>query len=164
MENRLQLKEELLRIYINDHLALAVGASALAKRCRKNNLDSELGRFLDRLINELQEDEEAMRSLIKRIHGSESRAKELTAWLLEKAGRLKLNHEIFRYSDLSRVEELEALILAFHGLQTFWNCLSGTVTPDIQQAGPHSREARAAHRELELRSFYRDSTRQAFLI
>jgi len=47
------MNEERLNIYLDDHLALMVGETELAARCRSSNSGSPLGRFLQQLEDEL---------------------------------------------------------------------------------------------------------------
>ena len=51
------------------------------------------------------------------------RLKNIGAWTLEKAGRLKLNGELTGYSPLSRVVELEGLLTGITGKKGLWNAL-----------------------------------------
>jgi hypothetical protein len=61
------------------------------------------------------------------------------AWLSEKATRLKLNGELLRYSDLSRLEELELLALGVRGKLAMWDALILT----------HAKDRRLEGRDLE---------------
>ena len=158
-----RVDEGLVRIYLNDHLALAVGAAELAERCRGNNRVGELGRFLQDLARELRDDAEAMRAILKSVGGTENPVKEAAAWLLEKAGRLKMNDAVFGYSDLSRVEELEGLLLAMQGIQAFWCGLyEADVTPQATLTH-RERGIRAARRREDLAKHHREAARGAFL-
>jgi hypothetical protein len=51
------------------------------------------------------------------------KVKDLGAWVLEKAGRLKLNGQITGYSPLSRVVELEGLVTGITGKISLWVAL-----------------------------------------
>lgn len=113
----------LLGIYLNDHLAGAVAATELARRVLHNNRDTGLEGDLERLVAEVDEDRTALEQLMERLGVSRSTLKTSAGWLLEKAGRLKLNGRPFGYSDLSRVEELEALSLGVAGKLALWTAL-----------------------------------------
>lgn len=54
---------------------------------------------------------------------AKNRVKDAGAWLVEKAGRLKLNGQLTGYSDLSRVLELEGLGLGVEGKLSMWRSL-----------------------------------------
>jgi hypothetical protein len=59
-----------------------------------------------------------------RSHGVRpGRAKVAAAWLAEKAGRLKLNGELMRYSPLSRLVELDGLAAGIEAKRAMWLAL-----------------------------------------
>lgn len=115
--------DRLLQIYLNDHLAGSVAGKELVDRCLGNNPDGPLGDFLRRLQGELVEDQTALRGVLESFGGTENLAKEAAGWLAEKLGRLKLNSKLSGYSDLSRLEELEALVLGIRGKMALWDTL-----------------------------------------
>jgi hypothetical protein len=51
------------------------------------------------------------------------RVKLLGAWVVEKVGRLKLNGRLLGYSPLSRLMELEILLLGVTGKLALWRAL-----------------------------------------
>jgi hypothetical protein len=114
------MREDHLEVYLNDHLAELVMERELAVRCHGNNPDGALGQFLARLVEEIKDQEGMVREVLHRVGGSESMIKEGAAWLAEKVGRLKLNNSLVSYSDLSRVVELEGLLVAGHARLSLW--------------------------------------------
>ena len=60
---------------------------------------------------------------MKALEIKENPAKNATAWLSEKIGRLKLNGRIMGYSELSRLIEVEGLSLGVKGKQALWKTL-----------------------------------------
>lgn len=116
-------RDKLLRIYLNDHLAVMRGEVELARRCRSNNRGAELEDELSRLVEEVEEDRRQLRGLLERSGMRESRAKQALASIAEKIGRLKLNGELRGYSDLSRLVELEGLCLAAEHRMNLWRSL-----------------------------------------
>ena len=84
-----------------------LGELGLAGRCESSNRGTPLGDFLRRLEVEIAAQKSIVSDVIRRLGGRESLPKKGTAWLAEKLGRLKLNDSLLRYSDLSRVIELE---------------------------------------------------------
>lgn len=112
-----------LGIYLNDHLAGAVAGVELAKRAARNNEGTEFGEFLQRLVDEVKEDRSTLEELMSALDIPKNRAKDVGAWLVEKAGRLKLNGQLTGYSDLSRVLELEGLSLGVEGKLSMWRSL-----------------------------------------
>ena len=110
------MSEQHLNTYLNDHLALLVGEAELAERCRSSNADTELGGFLERLIADLREERRLLHEMLELLGASPDRLKQGAAWLAEKAGRLKPNNALLKYSELSRLIELEALAAAAHAI------------------------------------------------
>lgn len=100
--------QDLLAVYLNDHLAASTAGVELARRAAKSH-DGERGEELSRLADEIAEDREALRDLMKRLDVSESTVKAAAGWLGEKAGRLKPNDHLVSRSPLSDVLEIEML-------------------------------------------------------
>jgi hypothetical protein len=113
----------LLGIYLNDHLAGAVGGTELARRALSNNRGTRLEPDLERLAGEIEEDRQTLEDLIARLGVSRSVVKTSAAWILEKAARLKLNGQPLGYSPLSRVIELEALAVGVEAKRALWAAL-----------------------------------------
>lgn len=117
---------EHLQTYLNDHLAGSVAGVELARRCHTSNPEGALGDFLAVLAREIEEDQGILESLVKHTGGI-NRVKTATGWLGEKLSRAKLNDALSEYSDLSRLEELEALLLGVRGKLALWTVLEATV-------------------------------------
>lgn len=129
------MPDALLTIYLNDHLAGAVAGGELARRARDANAGGALGAFLAGLAEEIEEDRAVLEDVLRRAGGTENPVKKAAAWLAEKAGRLKLNDELTDYSDLSRVEELEGLVLGVRGKRALWDALAATRATDPRFEG-----------------------------
>ena len=118
------MNDRLLKIYLADHLAAATAGLALLRRSAASNSDNAAGAFLLRLSSEIASDREALRKIIRSSLGyDESNAKQLLAWLGERAGRLKLNGQLVGYSPLSRLLELESLSVGIAGKLALWQTL-----------------------------------------
>jgi hypothetical protein len=118
------MSNELLPIYLNDHLAGATAGADLARRVAGSNKGNEDYRLpLSQLAREIEEDREALRTIMSRLGVGSDRAKQILAWAAEKAGRLKLNGHLLSYSPLSRLEELEMLALGVTGKCSLWRSL-----------------------------------------
>lgn len=100
--------QDLLAIYLNDHLAAATAGVELVRRAASNH-EGERGAELTRLADEIAEDRESLRDLMKRLDVTESTVKKTAGWVGEKVGRLKPNDHLVSRSPLSDVLELEAL-------------------------------------------------------
>ena len=117
---------KLIGIYLNDHLAGAVVGVELAKRAASSNEGTKLGDFLDELVDEIEADREALKSIMGHLGVSENKFKAPVAWAAEKVGRFKLNGQLTGYSPLSRLIELEGLALGITGKLGLWRSLAAT--------------------------------------
>jgi hypothetical protein len=113
----------LLAIYLNDHLAGATIGVRLAQRCLKRNRGTELGRFLEHLAGEIEEDRRTLEGVMARLGVKQSSAKRGAAVVAERLGLLKLNGQLTGYSPLSRVLELEGLTIGIEGKASLWRNL-----------------------------------------
>ena len=114
---------ELVPIYLNDHLAGATAGCELARRAAAANEGSELGDFLEHFAARAAAHRKQLEEVMARLDVGRDQLKVGGAWLAEKAGRLKLNGRLFEYSPLSRVLELEGLIIAVQGRESLWRTL-----------------------------------------
>jgi hypothetical protein len=103
-----------LTTYLNDHLAGSVMALEVIQHAAKPSAGTPLARFLEQLHGEIEEDQTMVRDLLRRLDVSENPVKKATAWIAEKAGRVKID-----LSDasgaLGRLEALETLKLGILG-------------------------------------------------
>jgi hypothetical protein len=123
-------RPELLGIYLNDHLAGSVGGVETARRARGSNEGNEFGEPLARLCEEIESDREALEAVMEELGVVRSRVKPAIGWLGEKLGRLKPNGQLRGYSPLSRVVELELLVIGITGKLRLWNLLDELVGDD----------------------------------
>lgn len=123
-----------LAIYLNDHLGGATVGVELARRLRTSNRgDDTFGPPLDRVCSEIEEDRAALERVIKGLGFSPSKIKPAGAWVAEKLGRLKLNGRLRGYSPLSRLLELEGLLMGITGKIALWKTLAGS--DDVEGLG-----------------------------
>lgn len=143
-----------LAIYLNDHLAGATGGVELARRVRASNRGhSTFGQPLDRICREIEEDRATLEQVIGRLGFSRSRVKPAGAWVAEKLGRLKLNGRLRGYSPLSRVLELEGLLIGITGKMALWETLADLegverIEIDFAQMSARAAEQRSAVDDL----------------
>jgi len=114
---------KLLSIYLNDHLGGSTAGIELAKRARKQNEGSDYGEFLAWLADAIDSDRDTLMRIMDGLEIRKDPIKEAGGWLLEKAGRLKLNGQLKGYSPLSRLVELEGLALGVTGKLALWKAL-----------------------------------------
>ena len=124
------MTRKLLRIYLNDHRAVAYGTLALAERTLGNNRGTPLGNDLQAFIHEQRQDRAELEAIMDRLRLTRDRIKPVAALVAERVGRLKLNGRLIGYSDLSRLVELDALCLAVDAKLGVWRALRGVHDPD----------------------------------
>lgn len=124
------MKDELLKTYLNDHLAGAEAGIQLAEDCLARNPEGPLGDFLAELVTEIKEDHRVLKDLHDRVPGRENTLKKMMAWMLSKASRLKLENLLLQYTDLTRLEELEGLLLGVRGKLALWEVLEAACASD----------------------------------
>src|SRR5215212_5256154 len=155
---------ELLRIYLQDHLAACAGAVELAQRAYGSNRGSEFGPGLAAVREQLSDDRAALLDVLRRLGFERDRIKEGAAWAAEKAGRLKLNGRLRGYSPLSRVVELEGLAMLLLGQRRMWETLDRVATGEARMTGfDAAARAAAADEALDrVAELHRRSTALAF--
>ncbi|MFZ1995117.1 MAG: hypothetical protein WAU75_13465 [Solirubrobacteraceae bacterium] len=121
--------DALLGIYLNDHLAGATVGRELSRRSAASNRGTTYEPFLRGLTQEIAEDRRSLLAIMKALGVRVDRLKAAAAWGGEKLGRLKLNGQLRGYSPLSRVVELEGLVLGVYGKRGLWITLS-ELAPD----------------------------------
>lgn len=121
-------RDRLLAIYLNDHLAgSALGVELCRRLHASNSGESELGRPLAELCEEIEADRETLVHLMDRLEIRRSLVKPAAAWVAEKLGRLKLNGRLTGYSPLSRLVEIELLAIGITGKMQMWRALQRTL-------------------------------------
>jgi hypothetical protein len=145
-----------LATYLNDHLAGAVAGHGLAARAAASNRGNQYGAALAGIVREIEEDAESLKDLMDRLDVHADRVKLALGWAGEKVGRLKLNGQVLGYSPLSRLVELEGLMLGVSGKRALWQALRkvfGDEDPrlrgiDFEQLVERARTQRATLEQL----------------
>jgi hypothetical protein len=113
-----------LAIYLNDHLAGSTSGIELVRRARKANEQTPLGEALLRLEREIDADRETLKRIMRDLGVRPNPAKVAAGWTGEKLGRLKPNGHLRGYSPMSRVVELEGLVMGITGKLEGWRALA----------------------------------------
>jgi hypothetical protein len=124
-----------LATYLNDHLGGSATGSELARRALANNRANEYGVALEDVVRQIEEDVGALEAVMDRLGVKPDRVKEAMGWTFEKFGRLKLNGQLLGYSPLSRLVELEGLMLGITGKRAMWVALSSVLAGDPRLKG-----------------------------
>jgi hypothetical protein len=124
----------LLSTYLNDHLAASLAAVELARRAASSNAENPIGSSLVELASDLDEDRQALHAIMGQLGVGKDWIKLTAGWTAEKLGRLKLNGRLLGYSPLSRLEEIELLLLGVEGKLLLWHALQQL--PDAERLEP----------------------------
>jgi hypothetical protein len=119
-----------LATYLNDHLGGSATGRELARRTLKSNRGNEYGAVLEDIVRQIEEDVDSLEAVMDRLGVKPDRVKEALGWAGEKLGRLKLNGQLLGYSPLSRLVELEALMLGVSGKLALWQALRVVLAGD----------------------------------
>ena len=160
----MRLTRDQLTIYLHDHLAAATLGVELVRRAKRQNQDGPYGDFLADLAAEIEEDRAQLQAFAHRLGAGRDELKTALAWTGEKLGRLKLNGRLTGYAPLSRVVELEALMLAVQGKLALWQSLREIAIdePALDEAAIDALIARAERQLDGLREQHSLATREAF--
>jgi hypothetical protein len=111
---------------------------------------------LDELAREIEEDRATLEGVMDRVGAGRNQVKVAAAWVAEKAGRLKPNGRLLTYSPLSRLEELEVLLLGITGKLALWraldHALGGDAGLDLPALEARAESQRRRAEELRLRA------------
>jgi hypothetical protein len=142
-----------LATYLNDHLAGARFAIAMLERMRDAYPDESHRRFATTLLGEIEADRLVLQKLADELGGDANAFKEATAWLAEKASRVKLR--LGSGDELALYEALETLSLGILGKLKLWQVLAVVADryPSLQKVNFKELASRAQrqHEEVEAR-------------
>jgi hypothetical protein len=149
-------RPELLAIYLNDHLAGSAAGVEIARRTRASNVGTEFGQPLAVLCCEIEADRESLEAVMEELGVTRSRLKPALGWLAERLGRAKPNGQLRGYSPLSRVIELDGLLLGIAGKLRLWRLLTELVgeqtSTDLPALITRAEDQRARVEELQQRA------------
>jgi hypothetical protein len=136
-----------LGIYLNDHLAGSVVAVNRARHAAGRHAGTELGEFLSRLAEEIEEDRAELVDVMRSLGVRPDPLKTGAARLGELAGRLKFNGALVRTSPLTPFVELELLFLGITGKLAMWRVLRATPGTPAGDAARYDRLIERAERQ-----------------
>jgi hypothetical protein len=126
---------ELLGVYLNDHLAGSAAGIELAGKLRDNHQGTELGKVMTALHRDISEDRDTLEELMRTLEVEPHPVKEAAGWMLEKLSRLRLNPALTGSAELTRLLETEALSLGIEGKLAMWLALKEAAAADRRLAG-----------------------------
>jgi hypothetical protein len=153
-----------LATYLNDHLAGSMAAIDLAQKAADKNGGEPLGVFLTDLAKEVDEDRVALEGIMDRLGVEKGSAKATAGRVVEKVSRLRMHENVTGDPDLSRVLELETLLMGVTGKLRLWHSLQEAMASDPRLAGVDlDALVRRAHDQLaRLDGHHRDAAARAF--
>lgn len=149
-----------LTMYLDDHLAGSSGAVRLAERLRDRDPGSELGRVLDDLVGEIQEDRTILRRIMELMDATPSTVKRTGAVAAELLGSLRHRLPVLGAgaSNVALLEDVEVLSLGIEGKRLLWAALGVVATSheglqefDFDALQARAREQRARLEPIRLR-------------
>lgn len=124
------MTENILAIYLNDHLAGATGGVELARRLADAHPTGDWAPRLRLLANDTAEDRAALITVMERLDVGVDQIKVALGWVAEKVGRLKFNGRLFSRSPLSDLIELEAMLMGVRAKAAGWRTLTAVAERD----------------------------------
>ncbi len=115
--------DELLEVYLNDHLAGATAGVDLVGRLRRRNEGTPLASFLAGLAPEIEADKATLEAVMGRLAVPASPVKQLGGKVIEKLSRLRLDEHVTGGAAVTRLMELETLSLGIEGKLSLWRSL-----------------------------------------
>jgi hypothetical protein len=103
-----------LSLYLRDHHAASAGGVALARRTLgpRHTITQQIAR-----------DRKTLEGVMRQLNVPSSASKVALIRMAERLGRLKLNGKLFTRSPLSRIVELEVLLVGIRGKEALWTAL-----------------------------------------
>jgi hypothetical protein len=147
------MADKAMDVYLNDHLAGATLGTDLAEQIQSRNAGTPLGELMETLAPQIQEDREALVSLMAQLGTTRNPVKQASAWVTEKATRAKFAGITSGQPELGTFMALESLTLGVKGKLGLWRTLAEVSDqhPAIASAGLKELidRARAQYKLLE---------------
>jgi hypothetical protein len=154
--------DRFLGIYINDHRAVSTAGIALARRCRRENQGTPFGEVLEVLIPDMEQDAATLNEVGDVLGVRTDPLKVGAAITGEFLGRFKLNGQLWGYSPLSRVVEIETLLACIEAERLLWNALQASHRPELDRFDFAALAQRAADHHDQLKPHHQLAAQLAF--
>lgn len=118
-----------LGVYLNDHLAGSAAGVRLAKRCREAHGETDLGRYLDGLVGQIEDDRRVLKHVMVRVGIRPNPVKQAGALGAEAFAHLK-HLTPLGSGAVSGLEEIEILSLGIEGKRLLWGLLDELSSSD----------------------------------
>lgn len=128
------MDDNALGTYLNDHLGGAAFGSDLARKLESEG-DASLKADMAEVAPEIEADRETLAGLMDQLEMTQNPVKQVTGWVAEKVGRVKLSGMSSGDEDLGTFLSLEALSLGIEGKRSLWVALQ-----EVQSLDPRLQE------------------------
>ncbi len=152
---------EMLGTYLQDHHAGATAGVELARRTAGANEGGPYGAELASIAAEIEADRESLDAVMERLGVKPSKLKDVGGWTAEKLGRLKPNNSLLSYSPLSRVVELEGLVIGVTAKLALWESLRAALGERLGELDFAALAARARDQRERLEVLRRKAATEA---
>jgi hypothetical protein len=153
---------DMLKTYLQDHHAGATVGVELARRAAGSNSDNDYGSELEAIADEIAADRESLERVMEVLDVKPSTIKDAAGWTAEKFGRLKPNNSLLSYSPLSRVVELEGLMLGVTGKLALWEALRTVLGDRLEDVDLGTLADRALDQRARLKEMRLEAVAEAF--
>lgn len=119
-----------LGLYLSDHLTGATAGVSRIERMVQAYADTPVQAELAHVASEIRREREFLKGLIEDLGVRQRPHRQAAAWLVERAGRLKLNGRIVRRSPMTMVLEAELMRAAVMAKLGGWQVLE-ELAPDL---------------------------------
>jgi hypothetical protein len=146
------MANEHLATYLNDHLAGSVVAVELMENLEAAYAETPIANFVNSIRIEVEADQRELQQLMSRLEISESRTRQVSAWLTEKLTELKLRLDDSAHGNLRLFESLEALSLGIEGKKALWLALAAAseISPQFRLVDYERLQARAEEQRSQV--------------
>ena len=118
------MNEDALSTYLNDHLAGSTLGVDHARQLEAHNAGEPFGTMMTRVAEEIEEDRDVLVDLMDRLGVTRNPVKVATAWVAEKAGRVKFSGISAGDPELGNFLALETMSLGVEGKKSLWTTLA----------------------------------------
>lgn len=124
------MSDDLLAIYLTDHLAGATAGCKRMRRLAEQERAASDGAALEAVATEIEHDRQTLEAVMAAADVSPRWYKTVAARLAEGVGLIKTNGRLVRRSPLTSVVELEMMRMAVTGKAALWETLRHTDLSD----------------------------------
>lgn len=142
------LTEDLLSLYLSDHLTGATAGVNRIERMADDYQDTPIYARLAALADEIRADRELLRNVIDDLGIRRRPYRQAAAWVGERVGRLKLNGRVVERSPMTLLLETELMRSAVAGKLGGWETLREHASELHLDATVYDRLIEAGHRQL----------------